>query len=287
MSAVLLSNINAFSLAKKISKFLNLEFSLIQTTRFNDGEISIECDLSCCRHLVLVVSMYPNVSESLQEILFATRKSKINGTKKITAIIPYFAYSRSENFEHVLYVLRSCGIDKIYVLDPHVYTNEMRDTYSLYKVSSVLDIVEQIPSFTKIDLLVAADQGREAFVEELSKVSNIPCIALQKIRMEDGSCTIKFVPDLTGQKVLLVDDIIDTGNTLLAGSVSLKNAGAEVHVFAAHALYGIKRYHDMLSSFIETLTTTDSVTNMSDIVPNNCRIISMASSLSKIVVSEL
>jgi len=193
METILVSNNNSYTLAEKVSYLLGMKLHILETHLFPDGEIISGYPFEECKHLIFIGNMYPDISASFLEFILFVRQAKARGVKKITAIMPYFIYSRSNNFEHILYILNHTGVDNIYTLDLHNYDKELSRNYNLHNISSCKKVAEEVLAHHQIDLLVAPDKGRESFVKALSDFVNVPYFALNKTRINGKCIWIKYL----------------------------------------------------------------------------------------------
>jgi len=269
----IISSRNSEQLSEDIATYLGVNLVERRITKFVSEEFDIEIleDLKD-EHVFLVSNSFPSVHESLIEIFLLVGAIKKSGADKITLILPYLAYARQDIENNitfsalalVLNILKTIGASKIISIDVHSQKAKSISDIELESLDSMSLIKEYINKKEQIEVLVGADSGRSEFVKQLSKETNLSYALLSKQRFSDTSCKSTVLEgDVSNKSVLLIDDIIDTGNTLAAAAEALKNAGARtIDAFVTHGLFAVESIDLIKKSYISSLTTTDSINNM-------------------------
>lgn len=260
-------------LANKIAEMLGCDFVEVHIDRFCNGEFDIKVPSITREELIIVSNYYSNVHETLIEIFFLIDAIRQYNANKITLVFPYIPYSREDrkhdeefsSFRTIFNIFKILGVHKVITLDMHSdRLKSLSEGIDLIELTS-LDIIRRyIKNNTSIDILVSADAGRADFIRNLSKEFGLPYVSLSKVRNKDATCKSSIIQgSVKGKTALIVDDIIDTGNTLKEAIRVLLNSGAEnVDAFVTHGFITKKSMNLIHSSGIRSLTITDSVNNM-------------------------
>ncbi len=267
---------NAVDLATKLATELKTGVVQYESRKFPDGEnyFRIDTDLSGAE-AVIVQSGYPNPNDSVVELLLAADACKEQKAKKITAVIPYFPYARQDrrfkpgeafSLEIVAKFLKNSGVKRIITADAH-----FRDDYSGYNLFSLrgtnvsggsllAHYVKAKFSLHKLHI-VSPDFGASELVKQAAENSDSTYSALQKKRLGDMQVEMAGTLNVQGKNVLVLDDMITTGNTMIkAVELCKQNGAARVFAAATHGLF-VSDALWRLRSVAEYVITTDSVKN--------------------------
>lgn len=277
------------ALAKQLSKLTKFEYLETKISYFNDSELKLKIAGDLVETDVAIVqTMSKPVNDNLMRLLLLADAAKTAKANKIIAIVPYLCYSRQDRLygencsisaRLVAKLIESAAIDFLITVDLH--SELIKDFYKI-PIYNVLPF-DNIRMFYKKDnfVIVSPDKGgihRTSFISYKFKKE---LAIISKFRNPDNSCTItKIIGDVSGKACLLIDDIIDTGNTILSASEFLLEQGAlSVDAFVTHAL---------LSDTVEKAIQDSSIgkvylTNTVPFKPSNdkFKIINIAKILSK------
>ena len=248
-------------LAQRIAKELGilLEPALIKT--FKSQEISAQITGTVLDDDVCVFqTLHPLPSDRLMELFMLIDALKRQGAQKIIAVIPYYSYGRSpETSALIARLLTEAGASQIITLGLHdpltLPTVSHLDGVSLF----CQDIQKRYPHDKP--LIVSPDKGgadRACLIAEYLKTD---WAAFHKERSADGKIRVKEITgDVQGRPCILVDDIIDSGETLCCAADALKNAGAiSVDAYVIHAVLSPGALERLKESKISPLTVTDTI----------------------------
>ncbi len=260
MKKIIIGLSNSCLLAKKIAKKNRAEYSCLFVSNFPDGELYVRflADLKN-KLVVLVQSLHPNPDRSMLELIFAAHAAKNLGAKKVFAFVPYLAYMRQDKLfnsgecisSRVMGRLLSC-VDFFATIDPHLHRikslNEIFRTKTKVLHASPL-LSDFIKKKFKSGVLLGPDSESYQWVGSIAKRIGFPFDVLLKTRF--SSRHVKVTPPkypVNGRNVVIVDDIISSGHTIIEAAKALKRAGAKsisvvcVHgVFAENALGKLKK----------------------------------------------
>lgn len=259
-------------LAKIISEAAGIELSVAEVIRFADGEISINIEESVRGHDIFIVQPTSTpVNENLMELLIMIDALKRASAKQITAILPYYGYSRQDRkaksrqpitAKLVADLLQTAGINRIMCIDLHAA-----------QIQGFFDVpIDNFPAAsllaeTFIDkklndvVVVSPDHGGATRARIFARYLNAPLAIIDKRRPEPNKAEVmNIIGDVKGKTAIMLDDIIDTAGTLVAGANALVQAGAkEVYAAATHAIFSkdaVKRIND---SVITRVVVTDTI----------------------------
>lgn len=260
MKKIIIGMSNAHNIAKNIAKKTRAPYSELFVDHFPDGELYIRFMTDIKNKLVVLVqSLHPDPTSSMLELVFAAHAAKNLGAKQVFAFVPYLAYMRQDKMfnpgegisSHVMGKLLSC-VDFFVTIDPHLHRimslNEIFKTRTkvLHAASLLSDFIKR--KFSN-NVLLGPDGESYQWVGSIAKRINFPFDVLLKTRF--SSRHVKVTPPkypVNGRNVVIVDDIVSSGHTIIEAAKALKRAGAKsisvvcVHgVFAENALSKMKK----------------------------------------------
>ena len=276
---IIFSLLSNRKLAKKIAKKFNYQYGGISIDRFKDGEVLVKTTSDCKnKDVIIVESTAIKAHERLFELLLLIDSIKRTGAKSIKLYIPYLGYSRQERVswinepiscEVVAKILDTANVDEILTFDLHhpdikkffktkftsIPTTKLFSSYyKEYLVKEGIDISDIV--------VVSPDHGSntraDALVEELPGSRKV---ILNKYRPAPNYAEHLAVEDDVKNKVcIIIDDIIDTGGTILSATKLLLEQGARsVLVGASHAVLSNKSIVKLLDSPIKDLVFTNTI----------------------------
>lgn len=236
-------------LAKKLSK--KLKGSLIKSNVrvFPDGEHKITLSGKPANHCVVVQSTYPPVDTNLVQALSLITKAKEHSTD-ITAVIPYMGYARQDReflsgeivtMKVIAKLFKSAGASRLVVVDIHSMIALGHFKFKKKNVSAVPDLARHFCKMKLKDLLIVSpDQGGKSRAKDFAGLIGSEYIALTKKRdRKTGKVTIQNeeIHQVKGRDLILVDDMISTGGSIIKATHFLKKQGCKrIYVACTHAL---------------------------------------------------
>jgi len=284
-----------YPLTEKVAKNLNLPLSKLEIHVFPDGEKRIRViDRVVEEDCVVIQSTSTPANENYMELFFIIDSLKRSGAGKITAVIPYLGYQRQDHIfrdgeavslEVVIETLQSVGVSKIVTFDLHSIKIP-----ELFKIP-VLHI-SALPLFAKKiqknnSILVSPDMGGIRRVKEISEIlAGMPYAVIDKNRnLTTGKVeAVSLEGNVKGKNVVIVDDMISSGKTIVeASKLLLKRGAKKILVFATHAVFSKNSGEILENSPVEKVFVTDTID-----VPQNKRfpkleIISVAEMIAKAI----
>jgi ribose-phosphate pyrophosphokinase len=236
-------------LAKKISKKLKANLVRSEVKVFPDGESKITLKGKISRNKTIIVqSIYPPVDSNLIQALSLISKAK-DHSNEVVVVVPYLGYSRQDReflpgeivtMKILGRLFKGAGASKIIVVDIHSKIGLKHFKIKSENISAISDLVKY---FKKINLrnplVVSPDQGGKERAKEFASEFDSEFIALKKQRdRKTGKVKIKTEGlDIVGRDVILVDDMISTGGSIIKATEFLKKQKCRrVFVACTHAL---------------------------------------------------
>ena len=263
-------------LSKSISKQLKLKLINTNIKNFADGEIYVEINENIRGNSVFVVqSTSTPANDNLMELLLCIDALKRSSAKNITAVIPYFGYARQDrkvvprtsiSAKVVSNLITNAGANRIVTVDLHA--GQIQGFFDI-----PVDNLFSTPIFarharkkikSKKIICVAPDVGGTERARALGKLLNVGLAIVDKRRPKPGqSQVMNVIGDVKGQTCILVDDIIDSGGTIVNSAKALKSRGAkDVYVYITHGVLSGDAIKKIKNSVIKNLVITDTIDNV-------------------------
>ena len=238
------------ALAKEICKELGVPLGKAQVGRFPDGEVRLQIleNVRGADVFVIQPTCRP-VNDNLVELLVMLDALSRASASRITAVMPYFAYARQDRKDRprvpissklVADLLTSAGADRVLALELHA--GQIQGFFDI-PVDHLYATPVTVAYFRRLRLknlvVVSPDTGGVERARGFAKRMNIPLAIIDK-RREDAHVVEVFnvIGEVEGKTCLLVDDMIDTGGTLVSGARALKEKGADkVYACCTHGVF--------------------------------------------------
>ena len=271
----LLSGNSNKNLSLKISKFLKNKLINSSIKKFSDGEIYIEIHENIRGNSIFIIqSISSPANDNLMELLLCIDALKRSSAKNITAVIPYFGYARQDrkvvprtsiSAKMVSNLITKAGADRVVTLDLH--SGQIQGFFDI-----PVDNLFATPIFarhikkrikSKNLICVAPDVGGTARARALGKMLNVGLAIVDKRRPAPGKAEVmNVIGNVSNKTCVIVDDIIDSGGTIVSAAKILKEKGAkDVHVYVSHGVLSGNAVEKIKKSKIKNLVITDTIDN--------------------------
>lgn len=241
--------------------------------RFADGEVHVRLDETVRGDDVYILqSTSPPVDQHLMELLVMIDACRRAAAGRITAIIPYFGYSRQEKKSTgrepitarlVADLLACAGTDRVVSVDLHAPATQGFFNIEMDHLTAVQILVEHLRRHRETDrVIVSPDTGRVKLAEKYAHGLNLPLVVLHKQRAEAGQVQVRrVIGDVKDRRPIVIDDMITTGGTIAEAVDTLVTAGArpEITVAATHGLLVGKAMERLANPAIVEVVVTDTV----------------------------
>jgi ribose-phosphate pyrophosphokinase len=263
------------ALGEAVARALGVPLGACRIERFPGGELSVLLRQTVRgRRVFLLQPTSPPVNDHLVELLAFADACRRASADRVTAIVPYFGYARSDRRNNrrqpimsslVAQLLQCAGVDRVLMVDPH--TPQLEGFFhlpvdSLSAVARLSDAVRASLPVEAEPVVVAPDAGRVPMATAYAQRLGLPLVVLHKRRSSgrDTQAT-HLVGDVRGRRCLIVDDIISTGGTILESVRALREAGArpDFHVAATHGLLLGDACDRLAAAGVREIVVTDTV----------------------------
>jgi|SRR3989338_1137799 len=260
-------------LTEKICGHLGINIGESEFLQFADGEFEVRFKESVRgRDIYIVQSTYaPN--ENLMELLLWIDAAKRAAAGKITAVVPYFGWARQDrkakprvpiSAKLVADIITKAGASRVLTVDLH--SPQLQGFFNipvdnLYARKIFVEFFKN--NFKPEDFVVmGTDAGAAKLAESyIQRLGGLPMALSYKTRFAANKVKVlSIVGEVKDKNILLVDDMIDTGGTIIENVARLKEMGAkDIYVFATHGLFSKGAISRIDSSPIKHVCVTDSV----------------------------
>ncbi len=263
------------ALAERISRELsNAPFGIPFTKRFPDGEMYVRVGGRLEGEDVVIVQSTRTDADLIELVLLedAVRES---GAQRVVAVVPYFGYARQDRrffpgepvsarafCRHV-----ELGADMVVTVDLHSPETLRQFTRPAFEASGIPAIARLLRE-RPIDMLVSPDKGGVERVRRLATLLDKPWFALDKKRIDSEHVELRLTADLPapveGKHLVLVDDVITTGGTIVEAAKILHKRGAgAVSAACTHGLF-LKDAFERIKAVTDEVYATDTLGNAAE-----------------------
>ena len=258
-------------LVRAIVRLLKLDIGRLSISRFKDGEIRVKFDDSVRgADVFLIQSTCPPVNEHLMELLLMIDAAKRASAGRITAVIPYFGYARQDRKDAprvpisaklVADLIATAGADRVLSMDLHV--DQLQGFFDI-PVDHIFGRPVLYSYFRKKKLnmlIVSPDTGGVERSRNLAEQLGVPLAIIDKRRTGPNQAEVmNIVGDVKGFDAVLLDDIIDTGGTVVKAAEALIRSGAKtVRTACTHAVFSGTASGTLQSGDLAEVVVTDTI----------------------------
>jgi ribose-phosphate pyrophosphokinase len=261
------------TLTREIAYHLGLPIGRIAIGRFSDGEVNIEIMENVRGNEVFLVQpTCPPVNENLMELLVMADACQRASAARITAVIPYLGYSRQDRRPRAARVpitaklvadlIVASGIDRVVTVDVHA--DQIQGFFDI-----PVDNVYATPILLgdlwkhgyKNQVVVSPDVGGVVRARAIAKRLESDLAIIDKRRPRPNVATVmNIIGDVNGRTCVIMDDMVDTANTLCEAAKALKEQGAvRVVAYCTHPVLSGPAVERIANSVIDELVVTDTI----------------------------
>ena len=279
-------------LADRIADRLDIELGDVDLTQFSGGEMYARYRESVRGADVFIVqSLGQPVNRNLMQLLIMIDAAKRASAKRITAVIPWYAYSRQDRKSKprepitarlVANMIQVAGAERVMTMDLHVGQIEGFFSFPVDHLTAMHTFVDHFveAGFRDADdaVVVAPDTGEVKVAKRLADHLGLPWAIVNKMRREPGTSEVTHViGEVAGKRVIMIDDIIDRGGTLCNAAQRLIDEGAtEAYACATHAVFSDDAYERIEASPLKEVVVTDTLPLKQDEPRSKIRTLSIA-----------
>jgi len=246
-NAVIFGLSTSTDIAEKISKKLGIELGKMDKKQFADGEIFVQSNTSVRNKSVFVVqSTHKPASDNLMELLLSIDALRRSSSGEINVIMPYFGYARQDrkvrgrqaiSAKLVANLLTVAGINRLITIDIHSEQIVGFFDTPVDNLKAVGILGREIKKLKLKDLtIVSPDHGGVSRARTLAKMFNAPLAVIDKRRESHNKAESMFVlGDVKDRNLVIFDDMVDTGGTVISAIKILKQQGAKkIYLVISH-----------------------------------------------------
>lgn len=283
-------------LAQDIAEYLGIGLGDIEVRSFSDKEVYVEINENVRgKDIFLIQSTCPPANESLMELLIMIDAFQRASARRITAVIPYYGYARQDRKDQprvpitaklVANLITVAGADRVLTIDLHA--GQIQGFFDI-KVDHLFAAPIFVDYFKEKhfdDLVVLSpDVGGVRRARAYARRLNAPLAIVDKRRpMANEAQVLHIVGEVKGKHVLIVDDMIDTGGTMIAAMEVLKEKGArEIYASCTHPVLSGGTRDGIERSSLKELVVTDTIPLVENQKVSKIRVLSVASLLGEAI----
>ncbi len=274
-------------LAEKIAQKLEAPLGSIELKRFSDGEIWVKFGENIRGSDVFIVQSTNPPAENLLELLIMVDAAKRASAKRITAVVPYFGYSRQDRKDQprvsitaklVANLITVAGADRVMTMDLHAaqiqgfFDIPFDHLYGSSIFSGLFDKVSENL------VVVSPDVGGIKIARSYAKRLHADLVVIDKRRPKQNLAeVVHIIGEVKDKDVLLVDDLIDTAGTFVGAIDALKVKGARnIYGAVTHPIFSGEAIERLHNSQLEKLYVSDTIPLKTNVDPEKISVISAA-----------
>ncbi|XME00559.1 MAG: ribose-phosphate diphosphokinase [Candidatus Karelsulcia muelleri] len=268
---ILFSSRKSLHLSKEIAHFYGDKLGNINFLEFSDGEYEPDFEQSVRGTSVFLIGSTLPPADNLMELLFMCDAAKRASANKITLVIPYFGWGRQDRKENkrtpigaklVSNLMTVSGATKIITMDLHA--NQIQGFFeipveNLYASTLFIEYIKQL----ELDCLTIAspDIGGAKRARNYASILNAEVVICYKERKQANNIDfMNIIGNVKNKNVIIVDDLIDTANTISIASNLIKKKGAKsIRAIATHPILSGSAYEKIETSSLEELVVTNTI----------------------------
>jgi ribose-phosphate pyrophosphokinase len=278
--------------ANSVAKCLEITLGQAAVAKFSDGEVSVSIleNVRGADVFILQPTCSPT-NDNLMEILVLTDALKRASAGRITAAIPYFGYARQDRRPRsarvpisarlVANMLTTAGIDRVLTVDLHADQIQGFFDIPVDNIYASPVLLKDIRTHNyKNVIIVSPDTGGVMRARAFAKALGADIAIVDKRRPKANEAEVmNIIGDINGKHCIIVDDMIDTGNTLCKAAEALKQRGAtQVSAYATHAVFSDHAVAKINDSILDEVVVTDTIPIDSlALLSGKIRVVSIAS----------
>lgn len=262
-------------LGKRVAEYLGVNLGSMTSTRFSDGEIRMIVDESARGNDVFILQpTCAPVNDSLMELLIMLDAFRRASARRLTVVMPYFGYARQDKkvkprepitARLVADLMQTAGANRVVAVDLHA---EQIQGFFAIPVDHLYGgpivgryLIEQGYRDSDDVVVVSPDVAGVSRARALAEMLKAPIAIIAKRRPEPNQVDImEIIGDVSGKRCVMIDDMIDTGGTIIMGAEALRKRGAaEVMACCTHGILSGNAPQKLQDSVLTRLVCMDTV----------------------------
>jgi ribose-phosphate pyrophosphokinase len=258
-------------LAKKIAESYGKPLGDVSLSRFSDGEFQPHFNESVRGCDIFLIQSTTPPTENLMELLLMIDAAKRASAHYITVVVPYFGFARQDRKDKprvaigaklIANLITAAGAHRIMTMDLHAAQIQGFFDIPVDHLDASVIFVPYIKSLNLPNLTIASpDMGGSYRARTFAKYFNAEVVICDKQRKRANEIeSMSIIGDVTGQDIVLIDDICDTAGTLAkAASLIMEKGANSVRAVCSHAVLSGKAYETIENSALAELIVTDTI----------------------------
>jgi ribose-phosphate pyrophosphokinase len=258
-------------LAQKIAESYGKPLGDVSLSRFSDGEFQPHFNESVRGCDIFLIQSTTPPTENLMELLLMIDAAKRASAHYITVVVPYFGFARQDRKDKprvaigaklIANLITAAGAHRIMTMDLHAAQIQGFFDIPVDHLDASVIFVPYIKSLNLPNLTIASpDMGGSYRARTFAKYFNAEVVICDKRRKRANEIeSMSIIGDVTGQDIVLIDDICDTAGTLAkAASLIMENGANSVRAVCSHAVLSGKAYETIENSALAELIVTDTI----------------------------
>lgn len=263
-------------LAASISKHLNLPLGSATVGKFSDGEILVEIKENVRGKDIFIIqpTCFPT-NDNIIELLVMADALRRASAHRITAVIPYFGYSRQDrrprsarvpiSAKVIANMITGVGIDRVLTIDLHA--DQIQGFFdipvdNIYATPIIIEDIRRLKASSQSLMVVSPDVGGVLRARAHAKLLDDTDLAIIDKRRSGPNIAevMHIIGDVSGRDCVIIDDMVDTAGTLASAAVALKNKGAKsVRAYCTHPILSGKAIENINKSGLDEIIVTDTI----------------------------
>ncbi|EJN56105.1 Ribose-phosphate pyrophosphokinase 2 (RPPK 2) [Loigolactobacillus coryniformis subsp. coryniformis CECT 5711] len=259
-------------LADKIAAATGVQLAKTSVKQFSDGEIQINLEESIRGDEVFVIqSISDPINKSLMELMIMIDALRRASAKFINVVIPYYGYSRQDRKARsrepitaklIANLLQMDGATRVIALDLHAAQLQGFFDIPVDHLQAAPLLANYFKACGLTDVVVVSpDHSSVARARQMATLlGGAPIAIIDRRQSTTTGENLSIIGDVVGKKVIVVDDMIDTGHRIISSTEALKRAGAtKVYAAGTHAVFSDNATAKLQASAVEQVVVTDSI----------------------------
>lgn len=266
--------------ARRLAARLGLPVQEITIHQFPDGEMKVTVSDAAPTSIIYASLDRPN--DKLIALLFAAEALRRGGAKRLVLLAPYLCYMRQDAAFHpgeaisqqAIGRLLTATFDRVITVDAHLHrTTDIRMVFpgiEADNLSAMPAIADALAGIDPTTVVAGPDEESRPWVSALGALLGLGHVVGRKTRSGDRSVEIDFAGQIAmaGRPILLVDDIVSSGGTLMTCAETLRAAGAvTIDAVITHALFPPDMIEEFARAGIRSIRSTSSVAHLTNAIP--------------------
>lgn len=284
-------------LATSVADYLGIPLGQIDAFKFSNDNTFVRIRENIRqRDVFLIQSFSMPVNDSVMEMLIMIDAAKRASAGRITAVIPYYGYGRTDKKDQprvpitarlIADLLTTAGAERVLTMDLHA--GQIQGFFNI-PVDELTALPIIVRYFEEMNLdnpvVVAVDIGISKRARDMAERLGVPLAIIEKRRMgnEDKTELLNIIGDVAGHTAILMDDEVDTGGTMVSAARALIDAGVQaVYASSTHAVLSGGAFERFKESPIQELVCTDTIPLPDGKVNGQLKVVSVAAVLGEAI----